>query len=62
MTVRQMQHVPVVDLTPNQQQALKELGTDYFMSEVIRPGCSSQARRRKYEVMYAKIGQLYRPT
>lgn len=62
MTVRQMHHVSLADLTPNQKQAFKELATEYFMSEVIRPGCSNQAHRRKYEIMYELVGQMYNPT
>lgn len=62
MTVRQIRHVSINDLTPNQKQGFKELATEYFMSEVIRPGCSNQAHRRKYEIMYNMIGQMYEPS
>jgi hypothetical protein len=58
MTVRQMHHVCIDDLTANQKEAFKELATEYFMSEVIRPGCSMQPHRRKYEIMYEKIGRM----
>jgi len=58
MTARQMHNVPIERLTPNQQQAFKELAKEYFTSEVACPGCSNQANRRKYEIMYQKIGEL----
>ena len=58
MTARQMNNLPVEQLTPNQQQAFKDLAKEYFTSEVACPGCSNQANRRKYEIMYQKIGEL----
>ena len=58
MTARQMYNLPVHQLTANQQQAFKELAREYFTSEIACPDCSSQANRRKYEIMYQKIGQL----
>lgn len=62
MTVRQMHHVCIDNFTSNQKQAFKELATEYFMSEVIRPGCSKQPHRRKYEIMYEKIGRMFKPS
>jgi hypothetical protein len=58
MTVRQIDNISMSTLTENQLHAFKELSQSIFHKEIASAGCFSQANRRKYEVMYQKIGQI----
>ena len=61
MTVRQMMNIPMHKLTSNQEKAFRELASSFYLQEIARPDCFSQANRRKYEVMYKKIAELDGP-
>ncbi|MEX0848992.1 MAG: hypothetical protein WD055_02090 [Candidatus Dependentiae bacterium] len=58
MAVRQINNIDMSTLTENQLHAFKELSQSIFHREIASAGCFSQANRRKYEVMYQKIGEI----
>lgn len=57
MTVRQISNIDMCTLTHVQLDAFKDLASSIFRCEIASAGCFSQANRRKYEVMYQKIGE-----
>ncbi len=60
MTARQIDNICIHDLTSNQLQEFKALAQHYFHTEIVTPGCDSQANRIKYVIMYQKIGGIKR--
>ncbi len=56
MTVREVNNLKMCTLSNNQFNAFKDLAESIFRREIASAGCFSQANRRKYEVMYQKIG------
>ncbi len=56
MTVREVNNLNMCTLSNNQFNAFKDLAESIFRREIASAGCFSQANRRKYEVMYQKLG------
>lgn len=57
MKVAEIRNMDIFSLSAEQLRAFKALAREIFSQEIASAGCFSQANRRKYEVMYQKIGQ-----
>jgi predicted phosphoadenosine phosphosulfate sulfurtransferase len=58
MKVAQIKNLNIHSLSPEELSAFKTLAKSIFNQEIASADCFSQANRRKYEVMYQKIGEF----
>ena len=58
MRVAQVKNLNIHTLNPIQLSAFRTLAKSIFSQEIASADCFSQANRRKYEVMYQKIGEI----
>jgi hypothetical protein len=58
MTVKEIHRLDACSLSKQEMCAFRKLAKSIFSQEVASADCFSQANRRKYEVMYQKIGQF----
>lgn len=58
MKVSQIKNLDVHTLNQEQLHAFKALAKSIFSQEIASADCFSQANKRKYEVMYQKVGEI----